>query len=93
MVAEKKFCYTTHQNSGSDDWLHDVCVNQQTYWKLSVVKPLIKEKDTCMRKLTSFHENLTATVRLLAIGRFYEDIMSFKFGDRNVINCCLFVPI
>jgi hypothetical protein len=39
-----------------------------------MVTPLIEKQDTCIRQAVSPHEILTATLRLLATGRTYEDL-------------------
>lgn len=55
-------------------------MTETTYQKLlSLVSPLIKKKDTVIRRAISPHERLTATLRFLATGRSYECL---KFSTR-----------
>jgi hypothetical protein len=50
-------------------------MNDETYLiLLSVVIPLIEKQDTCIRQAITPHERPTATLRLLATGRTYEDL-------------------
>ncbi|CAK1604073.1 unnamed protein product [Parnassius mnemosyne] len=49
----------------------DFCTYQQL---LSLLEPMLKKQDTCMRKAITAHERLSATLRFLATGRSYEDL-------------------
>jgi hypothetical protein len=48
------------------DWSKYLRMDEETYFKLlSLVTPLIKNKDTIMREAITPHERLTATLRFL----------------------------
>jgi hypothetical protein len=50
-------------------------MNEDTYLNLlPMATPLIGKQDTCMRQAVSSDERLTATLRLVATGRTYEDL-------------------
>lgn len=53
-----------------NDWRNYLRMTTECYEELLyLVSPLIKKKDTVMRKAISPHERLTATLRYLATGR------------------------
>ena len=58
------------------DWHNFLRMSESTYLTLlSMVSPLIQKKDTAMWQAITPHERLTATLRFLATGRSYEDLM------------------
>lgn len=61
--------------SEPNDWRNYLRMDEDTYVELlEMVTPLIKKKDTIMRKSITPHERLSATLRFLATGRTYEDL-------------------
>ena len=45
---------------------------------LSILDPVLKKQDTVLRQSISSHERLTATLRFLATGCSYEDLIRHK---------------
>ncbi|KAG0721053.1 putative nuclease HARBI1 [Chionoecetes opilio] len=61
-----------------NDWFSYLRMDEDSYRQLlSLVSPMIKKEDTCMRTAISPHERLTATLRFVATGCSYE---SLKFS-------------
>jgi hypothetical protein len=51
-------------------------MSEEVYMELlNLVTPIIKKEDTVMRKAISSHERLSVTLRYLAAGRNYEDLI------------------